>query len=109
MADRYQEAGYQKRLRLRDEADRLRWLEDALGKLAEGWRGEATGISGQAGGQPAPGGQARIEVLTQCATELDDCITGSRVPGGPPVDHLAWARHHLERHERKTGADGGGQ
>lgn len=111
MADRYQEAGYSRRLRLRDEVDRLTWVEDQAEALAGQWEKEAQELTavttaGLEATHLAALSQARAEALGQAARALRDVTAASRAPGGPPVDHMAWARYHLERHERKAG---GGQ
>lgn len=73
----------------RDEYERLTWVEREMQAHADAWLR-------QAGDGPMPA-DGRAHALAACAREVEEVIAASHVEGGPPVDHLAMARWHLEQ------------
>jgi hypothetical protein len=76
---------------IRDEADRLHWAEQQIRRLITAWGCDADEI--RISGNPAADEIA--DTMDKCALQLSDVLDASQVAGGPPVDHLAEALHHL--------------
>jgi hypothetical protein len=81
-----------------DEYERLTWVEREMRGHADAWTREAARLAGLCdGGERAVPLNAKAHALAACAREVEEVIAASHVEGGPPVDHLAMARWHLEQ------------